>query len=244
MTRKTSTALLLAACALAACTHSSSTGSAPARGPRPNVLLVVTDDQTVNEMAVMAHARRWLSRGGVTFDHAFVTTPQCCPSRASILSGRFAHNTGVKDNFDAAKLNHATTVEHLLRSSGYETAIFGKFLNSWDMRRDPPFFDRWAITSHSGRGYRDGRWNVQGQMRTVHAYNTDFLFRKTRRFISSADTPWFAYLATAAPHAPFRAAPRYARRPVPRWRPNPAVRERHRSDKPGFVRGQHPEMRR
>lgn len=232
-------ALILIAAALAGCTG----GGPPAAGPeRPNVLVVVTDDQTVQEMAALPQTRRWLGGSGIRFSDAYVTTPQCCPSRASILSGRYAHNTGVLDNTDAARLDQSTTVERLLQGNGYSTAIFGKFLNSWNEKHDPPYFDRWAITSHSGRGYDGGRWNVDGRLRNVDVYNTSFLLSRAERFISSARRPWFTYVATAAPHAPFTPQRKYVDARVRPWTPNPATRERNRSDKPPFVRAVRPEI--
>ena len=63
-------------------------------GP-PNVLVVVTDDARAETLQVMPRTRRWLADGGVTFTQGFATTPSCCPSRASILSGRYVHNHGV-----------------------------------------------------------------------------------------------------------------------------------------------------
>ena len=59
------------------------------------MLVVVTDDARAETLAVMPKTRRWLGDGGVTFTQGFATTPSCCPSRASILSGRYVHNHGV-----------------------------------------------------------------------------------------------------------------------------------------------------
>ena len=69
--------------------------------PRPNILIILTDDQRIGTLDVMPVTRRIFSEGGTTFTDAFATTPQCCPSRASILSGLYAHNHGVADNSDA-----------------------------------------------------------------------------------------------------------------------------------------------
>ena len=74
----------------------------PAAGAeaRPNVLVVMTDDQAADgTMAVMPRTRRMIGRQGRTYREAHVTTPKCCPSRASFFSGRYTHNHGVVDNF-------------------------------------------------------------------------------------------------------------------------------------------------
>jgi arylsulfatase A-like enzyme len=68
-------------------------------GEPPNVLIFVTDDQRATEtMWVMPETRRYFQRSGARFPNAFAVTPLCCPSRATILTGRYAHNTGVHGN--------------------------------------------------------------------------------------------------------------------------------------------------
>ena len=120
----------------------------------PNVLVIVTDDQRINTMHQMPQTRELFAGGGTTFPHAFVTTPLCCPSRASIFTGEYAHNHGVTVNpIGRPVLDHKVTIQHALLGDGYETAIVGKFLNSWDLSQAPPFFDHYAI--QVGYGYRD-----------------------------------------------------------------------------------------
>jgi len=72
---------------------------------RPNILIIVTDDQR-DGLAVMPATRRWFGRGGTTFNRAYATTPLCCPARASIMTGRYAHNHGVRGNADGDRLKH------------------------------------------------------------------------------------------------------------------------------------------
>jgi arylsulfatase A-like enzyme len=130
---------------------------------RPNVLVILMDDQragTENSRAtatspyLMEATRQRFLTAGEAYDEAFATTPQCCPSRASIFTGRYAHNHTVTDNEFAENLgltedspNQQTTLQHHLRtrvSPAYRTAIFGKYLNGWGTR-EPPFFDDWAV---------------------------------------------------------------------------------------------------
>ena len=97
---------------------------------RPNILVIVTDDQPKGTLEVMAATRKLFVRQGRTYPNAYVTTPLCCPSRASILTGRYAHNhhvlTQQPQSFDVR-----TTIARYLQRAGYLTAISGKYLNRW-----------------------------------------------------------------------------------------------------------------
>ena len=215
---------------------------------RPNILIVLTDDQRLEgTMAVLPAVGRWFGGGGRTFPNAFSTTPLCCPSRATILTGRFAHNHGILNNDDTGRtvFDEGTTVERYLQDAGYRTAIFGKYFNFWRVEDDPSFFDRWAIISPSrhSNGYRDGTWNVQGRLRTVHRYSTDYIAAQGARFILDAEqhdaAPWFLELATYAPHLRAVPEPAYEDASVGSFRATPAMRERDRSDKPPFLQPEH-----
>lgn len=219
---------------------------ADAPAPRPNVLVVVTDDQRADQtLSVMPEVRRRFGRDGTTFTRAFATTPLCCPSRASIFTGQYAHNHGVVDNTDIGPLDHDTTMQSLLRDGGYVTGMFGKFFNSWDATLSPPGFDRWAMLDH---GYHGAQFNVQGRMRRVPGSSTEFIARSTVDFVTRAesddDRPWFAYVAVHAAHRGFEPSPPYRDARVPPQRATPATSERDRSDKPPYVRAQRVDARR
>lgn len=95
----------------------------------PNVLIVMTDDQRAQgTMQVLPRTRAWLEDNGVTFSNAYSTTPLCCPARASVFSGRYAHNHGVTSNFDATPLDQSQTIQALLQRRGYQTAMVGSTL--------------------------------------------------------------------------------------------------------------------
>lgn len=96
---------------------------------RPNVLVIVTDDQRKGTLTVMPETKHWLQKGGVRFTQGYVTTPLCCPSRASIFTGRYAHNHEVRTNSDGELMDQASAVQRYLQDSGYTTAFVGKFLN-------------------------------------------------------------------------------------------------------------------
>jgi arylsulfatase A-like enzyme len=210
--------------------------------PRPNILVIVTDDQRTGTLRVMPETKRWLRQRGVRFAEGYVSTPLCCPSRASIFTGRYAHNHGVRTNSDGELMDQGSTVQRYLRDSGYRTGFAGKFLNLWDLNDPPPNFDRWALFSppRYGPGYHDAVFNVNGKFRTVN-YSTTFLRSKSIQFLRGFDeqddpTPWFLYVAPWAPHSPFHPQERYRDSPVPPWDGNPATQEEDLSDKPPWVR--------
>lgn len=212
----------------------------------PNVIVIVTDDQR-GGIEVMPQTERRFVDEGRNYPNALVTTPLCCPARASIMTGRYVHNHGVLSNGedDWADLDHEQTIQHHLDQAGYHTALFGKFLNHWPIQSRPPGFDEWALLPDvTGRlGYYGSEWNVNGDIRRIHRYSTDYLADKASAFInareSADDEPWYMYIATGAAHRSFVAEPDYADAPVPRWRGNPAVFEKDRSDKPSYVRNSH-----
>ncbi len=215
----------------------SDVGHTPAPERPPNVLIVLTDDQRADTLGVMPQVRRLFGGGGIEYANGFVTTPLCCPSRATIMTGRFPHDTGVLGNGDALKLDHDTTVQRYLHDAGYRTGMVGKFLNDWPVGTAPPNFDRWALFSS---GYLGGTFDVDGRVRRVNEYSTTFIgdqaVRFLRDFASEPDRPWFLYVATAAPHDPWIPEPKYANAPVPPFVKDPAMRETDTIDKPQWVR--------
>lgn len=216
--------------------------SSPPRGP--NILIVVTDDQRVGTLGIMPQVRRWFVAGGTRFSHAFATTPQCCPSRASILTGQYAHNHHVLTNHDAPALDRNSIFPRVLQEHGYRTAIVGKYLNyvgsHFDPATvgiDPPHFDDWSTFLG---GYYRSLFNVNGKLETVGEYSTRYIADRAaqllRSFNGDDSRPWMLYVAPYAPHRPYDPQHKYLRAPVPPWKPNAEVRERNRRDKPGYVR--------
>lgn len=119
-----------------------------------NVLIVITDDQpwdTLDPRAMpwLADRLRDADDRWVRFPNAFVEVPMCCPSRASILTGRYARHTGVLDNGDGASFDESATLATWLDEAGYQTALIGKYLNGYapsdaDRSYVPPGWDYWA----------------------------------------------------------------------------------------------------
>jgi N-acetylglucosamine-6-sulfatase len=167
------------ACLLAAtcCLGPAFTGStALARGPqtaRPNVILITTDDQSLTDLGVMRNVRAQLGRRGTTFTNAFSPYPLCCPARASILTGQYAHNHSVFGNrppyggFQA--FDDDNTLPLWLQSAGYRTAIIGKYLNGYPgvAGQDyvAPGWDLWHVPTRGIYNYRHWTLNEDGRAR-------------------------------------------------------------------------------
>lgn len=222
------------------------TPSAEAQLEPPNILVIVTDDQRAG-LSVMPATRRYFRRQGVRYAPGFVTTPVCCPSRASIMTGQYAHNHGVKANRGpeedgAEKLDHATTLQARLQSNGYHTGLLGKFLNGWPLADNPPFFDEWVMVggvgeSDSADDWSDLVYNLNGAAKRLPGYSNVVLKRRAAGFIRrNSGAPWYLYISTKGPHLPAYPQRKYADLPVGEWRGNPAVFERNRRDKPPYVK--------
>jgi arylsulfatase A-like enzyme len=177
------------------------------------------------------------------FSNAFATTPLCCPARASIFSGRYAHNHGVRTNGEfrvVSELDQRSTLQRYLRKAGYRTALMGKFFYSWNLSLSPPYVDDWALFRG---GYNNVFFRVNGQGQRV-PYSTDFISERSVDFLHQTEVedqrPWFLYIGTHAPHLWPQPEPDYAQAPVPRWSGDPAVHEADRTDKPPWVASYNP----
>ena len=208
----------------------------------PNILLIVTDDQREGTLNVMPGTRRLFEDKGTFYNEAYATSPLCCPSRASIMTGRYPHNHGVRRNEDSENLVQESTLQYYLQQDGYLTGIAGKYLNSWaESEVDPPYFDKWAVIDDSNynKVYYDFLANVNGEVFFPSGYSTNFVqdmsVRFLRKFEQQDDAPWFLYVAPFASHKPFQPAYRYKGTDVPLWLGNPAVAETDRTDKPPWV---------
>ena len=208
----------------------------------PNILIFLTDDQRSDSMDALPDTLGLFADEGTTFPNGVMTTPLCCPSRAALLSGRFAHNTGVHTNSSVEEVNdfdQSKTVEAYLQGAGYKTAIAGKFLNLWNLHDNPPYWDHYAIMNQV---YNNPKVNIDGVYEQHWgAYSTDLVRAQTMAFLDDFDqtddaAPWFMYVTPFAPHAPFTPEAAYEDTPVASWPGNPAVFESDRSDKPLWVR--------
>ena len=172
---------------------------------RPNVLFILTDDHRSDCLSAAGHPflktpnLDRLAAEGVRFANAFVTTSLCSPSRASYLSGLYAHAHGVMDNFTEYPAELAS-FPVALQNAGYDTAYIGKWHMGEDNDEKRPGFDYWV--SHKGQGqYWDTTFNVDGDRREVKGYYsnvvTDFAVEWLER---QREQPFLLCLGHKAPH--------------------------------------------
>lgn len=200
---------------VAGCTHAAGPTAGP---PKTNIVMVLTDDLSMNLVQYMPHVVA-LEKQGTTFANYSVTDSLCCPSRSSIFSGRFPHDTGVYTNsgkdggFQTFKSRgeESSTFATDLQQAGYRTAMMGKYLNGY-LPKDqyvPPGWNEWDV---AGNGYPEYNYNLleNGQIKHYgHDYLTDVVSARASSFITgsvSAGKPFMVEVATFAPHAPYTPA--------------------------------------
>ncbi len=197
---------------------------AAATAHRPNVVLVLTDDQRADTLDFMPTVDR-LAREGVRFRNAFVTTSLCTPSRASLYSGLYAHNHGSTINQQV--FDDSNTLAPWLAAAGYATGFFGKYRNDtvrsthvppgwseWQAFTDPPDETPGCPGGGGLRCYFGYTLNENGSFVAYGDreadYSTDVLADRARDFIRvNAERPFLAVLAPAAPHVPATPAARH-----------------------------------
>lgn len=146
---------------------------------RPNIVVIMTDDQRADDMNYLPITKRLIGGAGVTYNNSFVSFPLCCPSRATHLSGQYAHNHGVKDNELAFgggndSFDHTDTVPVWLQDAGYATAHVGKYLNEFGKTSEPKVLP----------GYTDFFTTIDPS--TYQFWNYDVLDNGTRRSFGNA----------------------------------------------------------
>lgn len=218
---------------------------------KPNIVLILTDDQRWDTLWAMPKVKRLLLSKGVNFSNAFVVNASCCPSRASILTGKYSHSTGVYKNEAPyggfSSFRDGSTVATWLKGAGYRTALIGKYLNAYtNLSYIPPGWSRWFAFPNQG-GYFDYTVSDNGTTRAYGSatsdYSTDVLAAKAASFITTTPSsrPLFLYFAPKAPHEPFTPAPRHntAFSTLAPYRP-PSYNESDVSDKPAWLRSRPP----
>lgn len=221
---------------------------------RPNVVLIITDDQHPAALDSMPTVLTELAGRGVRFDHAFASTPICAPSRASIFTGQYPSTHGVIANGlkqddggignGALAFDDSSTLATWMQDAGYKTALIGKYLNQYPSLTPhvPPGWDDWRVFAEDINVFFDYHLNENGTH--VHYgsaaddYSTDVLARHAAAFIDrNADDPLFLVFAPFAPHDPSEPAPRHVGTldGMPEWRP-PNWNEAIGGGKPGWLR--------
>lgn len=221
----------------------------------PNVIIILTDDMDNALMPYMLKTIELIGEQGATFDNYFVTTPICCPSRASMLRGQYAHNTDILENSPGFarffKLQEEeNTLNVWLQTEGYRTALFGKYLNNYPVNAGrnyvPPGWTDWAAfiaNNDDGDFFYNYTMNENGTLvqygDAPEDYSTDVILDKSLTFIENsvkADSPFFLFVSVYAPHGPSTPAPRheglYNNLTYPK---SPSFNEKDVSDKPMLI---------
>jgi N-acetylglucosamine-6-sulfatase len=226
-------------------------------GP-PNIVVINLDDLDFRTFEVMQSTQSLLTSEGVSFRGMVATRALCCPSRASFLTGRYSHNHGVLSNLPPlggylAFRQHgdeSSTLATWLSAAGYRTALFGKYLNGFpfgapDFTYIPPGWTEWyseVLDDESG----DATAYLLNENGTLISYSDseadyepDVLAAKAIDFVrrTGGVAPFFAFINPPSPHAPARAAQRYADAFPGAMAPRlPSFNEADISDKPAWLR--------
>jgi arylsulfatase A-like enzyme len=228
---------------------------------QPNIVFIMSDDQDVESMQYMPRVQELLAAQGVTFENAFVTEPQCCPSNVTMLTGQYAHNHGVLNNFYPTggfqkfveNGGDQSTIATWLQDAGYATARVGKYLVEYpnDSTYVPPGWDQWYATYGGFNSYFNYALNENGTVvrygSAPEDYQTDVLTGKVVDFINRAEAndaqPFFLTFTPTAPHGdnipngPATPAPRHAGMFAGAMAPRtPSFNEADVSDKPPPIR--------
>ena len=219
--------------------------AAPARAQdtRPNVVVIMTDDQTLESMRAMDGTRRVLGRQGTTFERAFVSNALCCPSRATFFTGQYSHSHGVIGNRPPqggyGALDTREWLPVWLQRAGYRTIHIGKFLNGYGTDRPatevPPGWTEWSTSvdpsTYNYFGYtlnENGILAQYGLDGNPLYYSSDFYTQRAVDAIgrmSRVREPFFLSLAYLAPHS---GGPRDPDDPAALPTPSPAPRHMNR----------------
>uniref|UniRef100_T1JN66 Sulfatase N-terminal domain-containing protein n=1 Tax=Strigamia maritima TaxID=126957 RepID=T1JN66_STRMM len=199
---------------------------------KPNILFILSDDQdvTIGGLKPMAKTKKLITEKGLTFTNAFASTPICCPSRSSILTGLYLHNHGVVNN----SLHNCSsslwqngpelrTYATYVKKQNYMTFYAGKYLNQYGfikaggVKHIPAGWDHWYGLVGNSR-YYNYTLSVNGKAETHgdhprRDYLTDVINRRATKFLDrynpETDKPFLMVLATPACHSPFTPSPKY-----------------------------------
>lgn len=169
--------------------------------PRPNIVMIFSDDHA--RQAISAYGSTLvetpnldrLAQEGLRFDRHYTANPICAPSRATLLTGKYSHGNGIRDNasvFDGTQ----DTFPKMLREAGYRTAVIGK----WHLASEPTGFDHWDILPGQGAYYNPDFLTPRGKT-TERGYATEIVTRKALDWLRTNDKgPFFLLVGHKTPH--------------------------------------------
>jgi N-acetylglucosamine-6-sulfatase len=226
-------------------------------GNRPNVILILADDLDKSVFVRSTLDSPWTPKG-ISFTNAVVTTPLCCPSRASILRGQYAHNTGLWRNNNGQPNGGAAyfrsqalderTLATILRADGYKTWFGGKYLNGYALAGGsqgyvPPGWESWQAYLGGAAAKVDGRATS-----FLPQHYTDWLSERAETFIEDqrgSSQPFYMHIAPFDTHEPLTIPPRHSEAYLGQRAPRlPSFDEADVSDKPAYVRDESPASKR
>jgi N-acetylglucosamine-6-sulfatase len=256
-------ALVAAGIALAAATIAFSASVRDAESATgDNVIFILTDDQATHELAGMPNVLGHIGAQGATFNRAYVTYPLCCPSRASLLSGQYMHNHGVRGNvppnggWDRFIGHQNNALPVWTEDAGYYNVHVGKYMNGYygtqTVGNVPPGWDEWyGKVSEQNLYFNYTMIEKESPADTPDLlfygdqdseYQTDVFGDKAVDFIdraSAAEMPFMMNVWFNAPHSPFDPAPRHRFSLSSAGLPKlPGFNEKDLSDKPKWLRKQ------
>lgn len=228
--------------------------------PPPNIIVILTDDMDLKLTPYLENTTALIADQGATFTNYFVTSSICCPARASMLRGQYAHNTNVLANAPPAggfkrfflDDKESETIATWLNQAEYKTSLIGKYLNGYPIpagkKYQPPGWTDWHAFTYqkpeeTGSLYNDYTMNENGSLvdygHSADDYSTDVIKKKSLNFInqnSSSSTPFFLLISVYAPHGPSISAPRHSKMFLDlKYPTGPSFNEEDVTDKPAVI---------
>lgn len=174
----------------------------------------------MDSLLPMQQTQHKIGEQGATFINAFTTSPLCCPSRASLLTGLHAHNHLTINNSQSGgcygdhwitNLQSSKTFPSVLKKNGYRTFYAGKYLNEYHGNSVPSEYDDFYGLQGNSR-YYNFSLNINGEIKHFMEgeYLTDMLLDTSVSFIDKVEAPFMMFISPPAPHAPFTPSPEYS----------------------------------
>lgn len=215
----------------------------PPQVTKPNIVLILVDDMAAKHLPLMPYLASKPNGKWIDFPNTFTHFPLCCPSRATLLSGQYAHHHEVNsnNNYNRFLNEELVALPVWLQNADYQTAHIGKYLNGYPLNTQsqtyvPPGWDYWAAF-YKNPGYGSFTLNENGVLNNYNTYSTDLLRARAETYVTGAQQPFFLKFAPNAPHSPHTPAQRHTNMYLGQTWHTPNFNEADVSDKPNWVKG-------